>query len=426
MKKKTASLLIIFVLIDIFILGIVAVILIRRNTGFLTFNISDKDLSKNNTNNDLEATPEENDPYIELQEQILIVPDELKKGTFSETRKLNLPEGVKISLYASGMKAPRSMTFDEAGNMFVTDKSDGKVLLIKDDNSDDIGDPKIVIDSSLRNPHGIDYFEGDLYVGEEHQIIVYRGIKFDGKFTNKEVLVKNLPTGGHVTRTVVIGPDRKMYVAVGSSCNVCEEEDNRRAAISRYDLDGSKMELFAVGLRNTVGFVFSPDGKIWGVDNGRDLLGNDIPPEEVNIIEEGKNYGWPYCYGSGVNNPEFSDKKTFCASETAYPTYEMQAHSAPLGIDYIYEDNNPLDDILNDQLLISFHGSWNRTVPTGYKVVRIDTNDKEAESIDFVTGWLQKNGSAWGRPVDIESGEDDAFYITDDHAGAIYRLSAGD
>ena len=188
----------------------------------------------------------------------------------------------------------------------------------------------------------------------------------------------------------------------------------------RYNIDGSGGELIASGLRNTVGFTWDPAGELWGTDNGRDNIGDDLPPDEVNIITPGKNYGWPFCYGAGVVNPEYADdpqRVSFCES-TEPPAVELQAHSAPLGLRFLEDPAWPPE--WQDNLFIAFHGSWNRTQPTGYKVVRVD---RDRQVSDFITGWLDPNsGDYWGRPVDIIFANN-KMYISDDFSGSIYEVS---
>jgi len=361
-----------------------------------------------------------------LVPQELEVPIAYRTGAFTVPRIMNVPARFKLSVFAAGLSAPRFFTFDDQGNLYTTQSSAGRVSVLPDNDKDGAADKVVLVDSGLVYPTDVDFYKGDLYVTEVTQVSVYRAIKPDGTYTKKETIIKGLPAGGHTSRTLVIGPDGKIYLAVGSSCNVCEEEDERRAAVSRYNLDGSGHELFATGLRNTVGFLFRKDpvtqeSKIWSVDNGRDRIGDDLPPEEVNIIEQGKNYGWPYCYGDGFANPEYPEKMEFCKS-TGYPLFKMQAHSAPLDLDFPNLGAGVFPDELADQLFVSFHGSWNRTVPTGYKVVRINTADPAAKEQDFITGFYTGSGEVWGRPVGIVFAKDNTLYISDDKAGAIYKL----
>jgi len=378
---------------------------LRTNTSLLTTNISPQDVAQNNFN-------EQKGLSADLSQ---LLPQELEvNGTL---RTLYLPSGFSVSVYTSGFSAPRTFDFDETGNMFVAEKGEGRVMMVMKDGT------KKIIDSNLRNVHGLDYYKGDLYVADEQHVFAYRKVGADGNFTKRDVLVDNLPTGGnHVTRSVVISPDEKIFVSIGSSCNVCEESDKRRAAVVQYDLDGSHEEIFAQGLRNSVGIIINQinDGyQLWGADNGRDRIGDNIPPEEVNIIQKGRNYGWPYCYGSGITNPEYPDRENYCRYSTQFPLYEMQAHSAPLGLVFVSQGfARGLDQ---EDLLITFHGSWNRTIPTGYKVVKIDTSDPQAKPTNFITGWLMDSGLVWGRPVDIKFFQN-ALFISDDRAGVIYKV----
>jgi glucose/arabinose dehydrogenase len=410
MKKYLIILLILLVILSIF-----GVIFLRNNTSFLNFDISEEEISQNNLNpTSLEVAEID---LVNLVSKELVVNEIFQSGAFSEPRTLNLPEDYEISVYAGGMRAPRFFDFDEEGNIYVADKSSGEVLLLKDEDGDKVAETKITVLSDLRSVHSVDFYNGDLYVAEEHQISILKGVKSDGTFDEFVILIANLPSdGGHTTRTVVIGPDEKIYVSIGSSCNLCEEEDERRAAVVRYNLDGSGEELYAEGLRNSVGLEFY-NFELWSVDNGRDRIGDDLPPEEVNIIEKGKHYGWPFCYGMGVTNPEYPDRSDYCENETAYPVYEMQAHSAPLGLTFA-----PISGDLEGNLFTAFHGSWNRSVPTGYKVVRIDTTNDNAETVNFITGWLDENGDIWGRPVGVKFNEQGEFFVSDDEAGALYIM----
>lgn len=338
---------------------------------------------------------------------------ETKSATI-DSHSLTLPAGLKIEPWVSGQGSLRMMALAPDGILLVTDMR-GRVLGFR--LSDD-GPAAITVLQGLDVPSGI-FMEGNtLYLAEETRVSRYE-YQGGGKVGAGEVIISGLPAGGHSTRTVGVGPDRKLYVTVGSSCNVCEEKDSRRAAMSRYNLDGTGGEVIATGLRNTVGFTWHPQtGEIWGTDNGRDNIGDDIPPDEINIIAAGKDYGWPYCYGDGIVNPEFADKaslRAFC-QDSKPPQTSLPAHSAPLGLRFLTEPAWPA--AWQGNLFVAFHGSWNRTVPTGYKVVRIDSANQVS---DFITGWLEPGGT-WGRPVDILfSGN--KMYITDDAGGAIYRVA---
>ena len=327
---------------------------------------------------------------------------------------LTLPRGFNIERWVAGRGDLRMMAVTDDGYLLVTEKDEGNVLAFS------LADQRpqaVTVIEDLSTPSGIAYHDKHLWVAEVTSVSRYEYLG-GGRVAGRETVISGIPSGGHSTRTIGFGPDNRLYVAVGSSCNVCEEEDPRRGAISRYNQDGSGEILFAAGLRNTVGFVWHPvTGEMWGVDNGRDRLGDNLPPEEINIIREGRHYGWPYCYGNRVVDPfgEQTGKSDFCPS-TEPPIVEMQAHSAPLGLRFLESTAWPQQ--YRGSLFIAFHGSWNRTVPTGYKVVRVG---EDRRVTDFITGWMDQTG-VWGRPVDILFvGQD--MYITDDYSGSIYRVT---
>lgn len=335
----------------------------------------------------------------------------------SPIRDLKLPPGFKIDIFAKGLRRPRFFARSPDDVIFVTLLGNGKVAALPDQNDDGKADKKIIYLSGLNKPHGITFHDGYLYIGESHQIIRVKYEGYDKPPGLKEVVVPNLPRGGHFSRTVRFGPDGKMYVSIGSSCNVCLEADKRRAAIVRYNYDGSGEELFATGLRNSVGIAFHPQtGVLWGTNNGRDWQGDDLPPDEINIIIKGKHYGWPFCYSHMIPDPDFG-KLNFCKT-TESPAFEIQAHSAPLGMAFYTGDMFPND--YKGDLFVAFHGSWNRTIPTGYKVVRIKIqNNKPVGIEDFVSGWL-RGTKASSTPVDVHIGSKGEMYISDDKNGYIF------
>ena len=350
-------------------------------------------------------------------------------------RALNLPAGFQASVYALPGGGPRFMALSPDGHLFVTLIGRGQVVELLDDGSGVAATTQTVL-SGLNQPHGIAFDDGYLYVGETNQIV--RVPYTDGVVQKdaKEVVIANLPTGGHATRTVNFGPEGVMYVAVGSSCNVCLETNPLRAAITAFAPDGSGRQPFATGLRNAVGFVFQPGtGDMWATVNGRDNIGDDmglsgadatratdnLPPDYVTRVSAGGDYGWPRCYGDHQLDPKFGDA-AFCATTLA-PSVELQAHSAPLGLGFYTGSSFPAE--FQGDLFVALHGSWNRSTKTGYKVVRVKfENGQPARVEDFATGWLEGAG-AWGRPVDAITGPDGALYISDDSGGAIYRISYG-
>ncbi len=420
--KRLIKLLIILV----FIGGIgYGVYFVYNNTSWLTFNIPDEEIDKNNQN----PVVENGRNFYDLKARELIVPEKFRVGVLSENRILYLPEGFEISVFAAGLDEPRFFDFDDNNVMYVADKGSGKLIAIADADNDGVGDEIVTLDNGLRVVHSVDWLAGDLYVGEENQISVYRSYG-QNYYNPKETLISGLPTGGsHSTRTVVIGPDEKIYVSIGSSCNDCEETDQRRAAIVRYNLDGTGEEIFASGLRNSVGLSFQGNN-LWAVDNGRDFLGDDLPPDEVNLIQSGNHYGWPYCYGQDTADPGFIDRADYCQNDVIPSAYEIKAHSAPLGLTFVPEaSEEPLVNFPNelaDNFLIALHGSWNRTIPTGYKIVRIDPEANNGQIFNFITGWLDSNGDVWGRPVGVGFDNNNIMFISDDKAGVIYRVTYKD
>lgn len=341
--------------------------------------------------------------------------------------KIRLPKGFRIAVFAKGLRRKaRFMAFDAKGNLYVTLARSGRVAVLPDRNKDGRADSVIPFATGLRSPHGIDIRDGWVYIGETGGVVRLKDLDGDLRADLKERVVRGLPTGGHWTRTVRFGPDGRLYVSVGSSCNVCVETDPRRAAVVRYAPDGREEEVFAAGLRNSVGITWRPGAgeggtnEMWAVDNGRDWLGDNLPPEEINIVRPGRHYGWPYCYGNRVPDAKYG-RKDFCARKTEPPVFKMQAHSAPLGLAFYTGKMFPAD--YRGDLFIAFHGSWNRTVPTGYKVVRVRIRDGKPAGIeDFASGWLD-GFKVHGRPTDVIVGPDGALFVSDDGTDRIYRIS---
>lgn len=335
---------------------------------------------------------------------------------------LNLPAGYRIGIFADLKgELPRVLTFDPNGVLVASLTKNGKVVAFPDTNKDGIADKTVDILTGLSSPHGLVFYQGKLYVGETDKVVSYSYDPESFSVSDAKTLF-TLPGGGrHFTRTLEI-KNNKLYTSVGSSCNVCIESSNLRAAMLTSDLDGSNLKVFASGLRNTVFFTFDDKGNLWGNDMGRDLLGDNLPPDELNVITEGGNYGWPYCYGNKVRDNAFMNgQKTDYCNNTTAPVYGYHAHVAPLGITFI---NSPLFDSTDQgDLLVSFHGSWNSTVPVGYKVVKLNVqNGKVVSQEDFITGW-QRGDAIYGRPVDLVFDKTGYLYISDDKAGVVYVVS---
>jgi glucose/arabinose dehydrogenase len=335
---------------------------------------------------------------------------------------ISLPPGFGISVFSQGLSDPRMMALGPDGELHVAERGGGRVVRLPDRDDDGVADGVEVVASGLRAPSSIAFYvDGSLYVGETTRILRLRDPDGDGVFEEQETAVDGLPSGGHSTRTVLFSPDGEhLYVSIGSSCNVCVESDERRASIMRYNPDGSGGEVYARGLRNAVGITFRPGtGELWATNNGRDWLGDDQPPETIYRVNEGDDAGWPRCHAARIVDPDLGEPGD--CEGVAEPAVEMQAHSAPLGLAFYTGQRFPEE--YHGDLFVAFHGSWNRTVPTGYKVVRIPMEDGEPAPVqDFAVGWLRGDGSHWGRPVDLLTGPDGSLFISDDGGGVIYRV----
>lgn len=372
----------------------------------------------------------------------LLRPSPAPPDESDEALPFTLPQEFAAYMFAENVPDARVMVRDPKGVLLVSETNQGKVVALPNLDADGKADRVVTILEGLRKPHGllvlcgetgfesIDQDNCSLIVAESHRVAAYRYDADTYSAVFEKVLVQLPDDGGHFTRTLILHPDNKrILVSVGSSCNVCTEKDERRAAILAVDPDKSGFEIFATGLRNTV-FMTTHyvTGDIWGTDMGRDNLGDDLPPDEVNIIREGSNYGWPTCYGKNIHDTNF-DKNTYirnpCIEPLETPSYiDIPAHSAPLGIAFIPEEGWP-EEWWYDAL-VAYHGSWNRSTPTGYKIVRfpLDTEgNPEGEPIDFMTGFRDENGQVLGRPVDILIEPGGIMYVSDDKAGRIYRVS---
>lgn len=334
-------------------------------------------------------------------------------------QQVALPPGFTISVYAQDLGTPRFLAYSPEGVLHVTDSRGGRVLALPDANGDGVADETQVVISDLRQPHGVTFHEGALYIGETDKIVKFE--RADDGWGEKQVLVSDIPTGGHGTRTVVFGTDGKMYVSIGSSCNVCEEDSPLRAAVWQYNADGSGGKLYTKGLRNAVGLALRPGSdEIWASNNGRDMLGDDLPPETVNVLADGSDFGWPRCHAGRIVDPDYGGQGG-CEGVKA-PAVEMQAHSAPLGLRFYDGQMFPAE--YQGNLFVAFHGSWNRSDPTGYKLVRVpvDASGQAGAVQDFATGWLQADGDSWGRPVDVIVAADGSLMVSDDSGGRVYRI----
>lgn len=343
------------------------------------------------------------------------------RGGATEVR---VPNGFEVGIFAEGLDGPRFMEFDSNGKLYVAERGADRIVILEDRDGDGRSDKQQVFADDIPSPHSIVLHENDWYVGVPSGVIRLTDADGDGEADERVTLIDNYPTSNHSTRTVEFLPDGRMVVSIGSSCNVCEEQDPRRAGIVVYEDSGIWSEqLYAIGLRNAVGLTIHPStGELWATNNGRDFMGDDLPPETVYRIQEHADYGWPRCHSGRYLDPEFGYEGA--CEDVGAPITEMQAHSAPLGLVFYSGDGFP--EPYKDDLFIAFHGSWNRSVPTGYKVVRLPFNGLEPGSqvVDFATGWLADDmESVTGRPVGLAVGSDGALYVSDDSGGFIYRIA---
>ncbi len=334
--------------------------------------------------------------------------------------RIKLPEGYRLEIYARDLGRLRLMQMAENGDLIVSGYRDGNILLVKADrDGDGRSDGQQAMLEGLNQPHGL-LLEGNiLYVAEEQRVVRY---DFDGAtLANARVILEGIPGGdGHSSRTLGRGPDGFLYVSVGSSCNACVEDHPWRAAILRFK-EGAAPEIFASGLRNTVGFDWQPGtGALFGVDNGRDNLGDDIPDDEVNRIEAGKHYGWPYLHGADVPDPTlYAAMPPGLSPVTQF--HGLGGHVAPLSIRFL---RNQADAALNGTALVAEHGSWNRSEKAGYRIIRLIFEGNSAREEVFLSG-CEANGEVICRPVDILESPDGRLFVSDDYAGAVYTITKG-
>ena len=373
---------------------------------------------------------------------------------------IKLPAGFKLTKFADSktkngslLSGARFMAFDASGNLFVSTAGDDKVLMLPDANKDGIADEVVIVAQDLNAPQGLVFVGNDLLVANQNGVVKLRQV--NGVWSKPQPFISKLPTGGHTLKTVKLGPDGYLYINVGSSCNVCIENDPLRATILRYTLDGKpagalatvgrhqQSAIWARGLRNSQGFAWHPQtGDMYATNNGADnrsdtrggKVNDELPPEHLNKIEAGKHYGWPYCWGMPgtknlVEDPNFKGEPDFCKSAQA-PAITFTSHTTPIGITFLDKTNWPAE--YKTDAIVALHGSWNRQQPAGYQLVRVKFSNNQPVAVeDFATGWLVppkepgwfKRYQVHGRPVDVAVGHDGALYVSDDKTDSIYHIS---
>lgn len=338
--------------------------------------------------------------------------------------KIKLPPGFSISVYAEVENA-RSMALSPSGVLYVGNNDKDKVYAVKDTNGDFKADKKWVLATGLNMPNGVAFKDGDLYIAEVSKISKLEGI--ESKLANPpqlKVVNDDYPTETHHGwKYIAFGPDGKLYVPVGAPCNICESKDEIFASITRINADGSGREIFAKGIRNTVGFTWHPDTKeLWFTDNGRDMLGDDVPSCELDHAPKaGMHFGYPYCHEGSVKDPEFGNKRP--CSDFTPPVDKLGAHVAPLGLKFYTGSMFPSQ--YKNQIFVAEHGSWNRSKKSGYNVSLVKLNNNKVAGHElFASGWLDEaSQKVWGRPVDVLLLPDGSMLVSDDQASVIYRIS---
>ncbi len=372
-----------------------------------------------------EGTSSENETTKKVNQASRVSNDTVEEEPLDkDLAKIKLPDGFKIDYYAKNVKNARSMALSPSGILYVGTRSNDKVFAIVDKDKDGKAEEVIEVASGLNSPNGVAIRNGDLYVAEISRVLKYPNI--DQNYRNKpkyEVVNDKFPTDGHHGwKYIAFGPDNKLYVPVGAPCNICEKKETPiYASIARMNPDGTGLEVYASGVRNTVGFDWHPKTKnLYFTDNGRDMLGDNIPPDELNrATKKGQHFGYPYCHGGDIPDPEFGKKRS--CDEFVKPVQKLGAHVAGLGMKFYTGNMFPAE--YKDQIFIAEHGSWNRSQKNGYRVmqVKLDANGNATAYQPFAEGWLQGEKD-WGRPVDVLVMPDGALLVSDDKNDAIYRI----
>ena len=349
----------------------------------------------------------------------------LEKKDDPQLSKLKLPEGFSISFFATDVNNARSLALGDNGTVFVGNRKGKNVYALVDADGDGVAEKKYTVANDMNAPNGVAFYDGALYIAEIDK--VYRIDNIESTLENpaKPVLINDsFPSEEHHGwKYIAFGPDGKLYVPVGAPCNICNdsEKDKRFASITRMNADGSGLEVYAHGIRNSVGFAWHPQTKeLWFTDNGRDELGDDMPADELNIAsQKDEHFGYPYCHAGVIPDPEFGKGKN-CGDYKA-PASTLTPHGAALGMKF--NTGSMFPEQYKNQIFIAEHGSWNRSKPIGYRIM-VATIDGNAVTgyKPFIEGWLT-NGEAWGRPVDVLFLKDGSMLISDDHANAVYRVT---
>ena len=371
-------------------------------------------------------------PAAALLAAVAISPQTTQKLPLDQ---IKLPPGFVIQLYADGVPNARQMALGDKGTLFVGSRTARRVYAVVDRDGDKKADQVYTIATGLASPSGLAFRDGSLYVGDISRVIRYDGIESKLESPPQPVIVNDkLPKETHHGwKYLAFGPDGMLYVPVGAPCNICDRtgEDERFATITRMKADGTGQEIFARGIRNTVGFDWHPQThELWLAENGRDEMGDNVPPDELlRAYKPGLHFGFPFCHGGDTPDPEFGAKRP--CSEFEPPAMKLGAHVAAIGMKFYTGRMFPEE--YRNQIFIAEHGSWNRSEPQGYRIMLVKLKGNKAVSYTpFAEGWLRGTRSsrgsrtiadAWGRPADVLVMPDGSMLIADDEAGVIYRIT---
>ncbi|MEM7034204.1 MAG: sorbosone dehydrogenase family protein [Chloroflexota bacterium] len=336
---------------------------------------------------------------------------------------ITLPPGFHIDIYADDVPNARSMALSPNGTLFVGTRSEGSVYAVLDHDQDYQADEVITLWRGLNMPNGVAYQDEALYLAEVNRVWRFDDLEASlDEPPNPTLISDAFPSDRHHGwKFIRFGPDGKLYVPIGAPCNVCPTDDNEYGTITRMNADGSALEIFAHGVRNSVGFDWHPEtDELWFTDNGRDQLGDDIPPDELNHApEQNMHFGFPYCHGGTVPDPQYGSQRP-CDDFTP-PAMPLGPHVASLGMRFYTGDMFPAE--YKNQIIIAEHGSWNRSIPIGYRLMLVRVENNQAVSYEpFAEGWLDDDGTVWGRPVDVLILPDGSLLVSDDAKGLIYRI----
>lgn len=372
--------------------------------------------------------PETEEEPTQSQVEGYVFKPAVEEPTDENMEQLKLPDGFGIQKFAQDLGESRMMAVSESGHVYVTMRREGEVVLLEDTDNDGVSDRKETV-ANIEQAHGLTINDGKLYIVAVREVYAAE-INTDGTLGEPQMLTDALPDGGqHPNRTIDFGPDGMMYLTVGSTCNSCPESNDMNATILRADADAQNLEIFATGLRNTIGFGWHPEtNEMWGMDHGIDWLGDTEQKEELNKLVEGADYGWPYIFGEGKYNPGDRPPGDVTYQEylnqSTLPTLTYTAHAAPM--DMVFYNADEFPEELHNDAFVAMRGSWNRSNPVGYKVVRLHfENGQPTQFEDFLTGFLINNGRAHiGRLAGLAIHSDGSILVSDDTNGVIYRVAA--